>query len=231
MIGVSTYGDPGSESSLTVERTAILGDPAVAKLRAGIMGNTTSIVARGLAIPWAQGVGIGIAEGTLDLADSRIANVAAREGSGEGILFSEASGTVTDTELAGNERAALIGIGGSSFTATRLYVHGDAAENPDVDARAAVFAFSTQASFEGCLFDHHDEGIVAGNAAVLVGSSSFFGQRVALRAMAGMSVVDDATDFVENAIAVAKDCKFEQTQTRTSLEDLPDPPVQLPSWK
>jgi hypothetical protein len=210
----------GQRAKIRLERTAILGSPAQATMRAAIMTRgPVKLEATGLAIPWAQGVGIGIEKGTLDLIQSLVANVASRGNAQEALLVSQGSATVTECEIAGVEGTGIVGIAQSNLDVQRTYIHHSHLD--DGNKSFGILALHTNASVQGCLLEDNGEAIAAAGGAVAVGDSVIRNHSVAFRAMDGMSFGEEARDLSDGTFAFAG-CRFESNAQTTSTETLPD---------
>lgn len=220
-----------SEGAVRSTRLAILGEQAAAETRAGIMAvKGAKVEAESLAIPWAQGLGIAIGEGSdLDLRKSLIANVSDRgDGGQEAVLVTGASASIADSELANNERNGIVAIGESNVAVSRALIHGThvpsepfSGAGPTTNNDFGALVLHSTMTFDGCVFAKNGEGIVAAGSQVLVRSTTFKAHRVALHAADGMTFADDRSELMPNAFAIAA-CKFGDNAARTSSAALPD---------
>jgi len=218
--------------ALKIERTAILGHEAPAPLRAAIMMTGGKLEATGLAVPWAQGIGLSLggADTSADVKSSLVANVIGRDEAQEAFLATEdATLTIADSEIAGVEGHGIVAIGGSKIAAARTYIHGN---KPAPGYRSsALLALNASATLEGSVLEKNGEGVIAAGGAVSLASTSISGHAVALRAMDGMKVVEGAAGLVERTLSIGPGCTFSGNAARVSLEALPElnAPIKLPT--
>jgi hypothetical protein len=204
-------------------RTAILGEAAVVKQRAAfavLKGGTVD--AESIAVPWAQGLALTVGDGaSLDLRRSLLARVADRGYTGgmEAVLVSGGTAQLTDCELADHEREGIVVIGGGTVAALRTFVHGS--HGVDASDVFGALALHGTLSVDGCIFEDDGEAIVAAGSSVTAHATAFRRHTIALRAMDGMSVLEDTTAATDNAIAVSA-CTFAGNGARTSLASLPE---------
>jgi hypothetical protein len=214
-----------STATLHMSRVAILGEKAAVQNRSAFsVAKGAAVVADSIAIPWAQGAAVMVdTKADLDLQKSLIANNVARGSGQSAILVSEATASISDCELADNERSGVIAISGSTIAGRNAFIHGSHAPEDSTDKGGVfgVIALHTTATFENCAFENNVEAIAAAGGSVAVTGTSIKTHKVGLRAMDGMAIVENTSDLTPNAIAIAQ-CTFENDDQRTSLETLPE---------
>lgn len=212
---------------LHLERAAILGNEAPAKLRTAVMaiGSRSMIEATGLVIPHAQGIGIGIDNGArLTVVRSLVSNVAYRHQAQSAFLVSRATATFSESEMRNVDGSGIIGIGGATVGLDRVWIHGnhrDPNVGPESPRGFGLLALHTDATVDRCLFEENDEGLAAAGGRVAVSGSTFASHKVALRAMDAMTVVEDSSELQDQTLAIAE-CTFRANAERVSTETLPD---------
>lgn len=210
-----------SGGTLHLERTAVLGNQASAQARvaAAVMQGST-VDGHAVAVPWAQGIAFEAYEGSkLDLTSSLLSGVVARGAGQEAVLVSNSEGTLTACDLRNNEDDGVIGIAGSTLTVQRTAIHGSYPQSGDVST--AVLALHTNLTLDGSVLESDGEGLIAAGSGIIARSTSFVHQDVAIRAMAGMKILQGATTATPNSIALGSDCKFIGDKQRESFDTLP----------